>query len=531
MQLNTLNKQLEALGNRDIDFFMKQVENLNSKTDVEIVFSGTVANGKTTLINGLLGINLLPMNVGATTTYITYIQQGSDVIEAILSNGTIQKFPLSKESIESISQMDGVSAINITMESFPYKGVRFVDTPGINDISEDRAERTYEYAPLADAVVFVIDVSKGLTKEESEFFEKKIVKANKDKIFIVLNKIDAIEDEIVPTKLLSEEIAKEYSIYQISALKYLAGKLNSDKIKIEESGTQLFKDDLVNYLENLDKTKIIHKRLEKSLQAIKKLSLAQLDSFIENASKNKPDIEKEIENADKRLEEAQERVALLNQEITDSVVEVGSCVKTYLDKLEADIIDVVNDVPNKEFMIDKFKEEVPRLCKQAVRDIQQCSEKHFKSLSVDFPEMNDILLYIIRHIDDIIVNLVYVLAFIPKVGKFIKPFIPEIQESVRRVVDMFGGQYIASEVEGKIGDVLNGIEEQIMNSINLYQKELMEEAEHNELGAIRAEIISLETLKEMSSEQKSMIDSKVEYFQKKKVLIGEMIDEVIVDAE
>ena len=32
-----------------------------------------------------------------------------------------------------------------------------VDTPGVNDINEARAEITYNYVPRADAVLFLLD--------------------------------------------------------------------------------------------------------------------------------------------------------------------------------------------------------------------------------------------------------------------------------------------------------------------------------------------------------------------------------------
>ena len=39
-----------------------------------------------------------------------------------------------------------------------------VDTPGVNDINEQRAEITYGYMPRADAVVFLLDGAQILTR-------------------------------------------------------------------------------------------------------------------------------------------------------------------------------------------------------------------------------------------------------------------------------------------------------------------------------------------------------------------------------
>ena len=54
MDLQKIKKDISALGNPDIDFFYHLLENLESRNDIEVVFSGTLANGKSTLINAIL---------------------------------------------------------------------------------------------------------------------------------------------------------------------------------------------------------------------------------------------------------------------------------------------------------------------------------------------------------------------------------------------------------------------------------------------------------------------------------------------
>ena len=46
---------------------------------------------------------------------------------------------------------------------FLKNGVTVVDTPGVNDINEQRADITYGYIPRADAAVFLLDASQILT--------------------------------------------------------------------------------------------------------------------------------------------------------------------------------------------------------------------------------------------------------------------------------------------------------------------------------------------------------------------------------
>ena len=398
MLLDNLKKNVASLGNGDIDFFMNQVENLNTKTDIEMVFSGTISNGKSTLINGLLEMDLLPMKLGATTSLITTIQKGEDNIIAVLDDGSKQDYSLSKSSIETISQNNAVASIAIYMEDFPYQGIRFVDTPGIDDISAEREGRTFNYVPLSDAVIFVVDASKGLTREEQLFFENKIVKANKDKIFIVLNKIDAVPDEEIDiAKLLSPTIANEYSVYQISALKYLAGILKQDNVRIEQSGAQKFKDDLDSYLKALNKSKIFKARMEKSLENILRLATIQIDTLVNNASKDKPDIESALKDVHIKINDAKIKQAELEKEINDAVSEIEECINQNINKLKIDINLTVKEVDHNEFMIDQFNEKVPLLCQTMIENIKICTDRKLKGLDLDFKELDELYLYVIRN--------------------------------------------------------------------------------------------------------------------------------------
>jgi len=530
MQLDNLKKNIAPLGNRDIDFFMQQVENLNTKTDIEIVFSGTISNGKSTLINGLLDMDLLPMKLGATTSLITTIHKGENNIIAVLEDGSTQNYPLSKSSIEEISENSSVVNVAITMEDFPYQGIKFVDTPGIDDISTEREGRTFNYVPLADVVIFVVDASKGLTAEEQLFFKNKIVKANKDKIFIVLNKIDMVPDEKIDiTKLLSSEIANEYNVYQISALKYLVGILNDDEERIKQSDIERFKDDLDTYLKELNKSKIFKVRMEKSLKNILSLATIQIDTLINNASKDNTDLEKTIKEVNVKIEEANEEKSILENEMNTAISEMKKCVHQHLNTLKTDINSTIRDVNHKEFMIDKFNEEVPLLCEKMISDIQQCSDEKLKDLNIDFKELDELYLWIIRNIDDVMAQLVWLLTFVPKVGKVITPFVPKIQEGVRKLVDMFGGKVIQSAVESKLEELLDAIEKNINQSIIEYKNNLLADYEHNQLGAIRSELISLVNLLEMNEGKKENSDHQVEYYQKIRDELSETIEILLLE--
>ena len=67
-----------------------------------------------------------------------------------------------------------------------------VDTPGVNDLNEQRAEVTYGYVPRADAVVFLLDAGQALKDSEREFLRSRVLESARDRLIFVLGKMDLL---------------------------------------------------------------------------------------------------------------------------------------------------------------------------------------------------------------------------------------------------------------------------------------------------------------------------------------------------
>ena len=523
MNLQKIKKGISALGNLDIDFFYHLLENLESRNDIEVVFSGTLANGKSTLINAILKKNLLPAKMGVTTSMIAVISKGDDRVVALKKDGDKDEYPLSSESIEEISKNDEVQSLVVYMSDFPYSGIAFVDTPGIDDISMFREEKTIDYVPLADAVVFVLDASKGMTAEEKKFFEERVMKANKDKIFIVLNKADTLNEESNIEKLVPESITSDYRIYAVSALKYLAGTLSGDEKKLNESKLSSFLTDLNSYINSLDSKKVLDSRKIKTLHSIRELADSQYDMLVESVSKTAPQIQEELESLDRKMLELKKEKERLEEEIDKASSSVEECaiknLSTFRDSVERNL----QQVQAKEFKIDVFNEKIPVLCEELRVQLKECSENAFGDFSFEMQYIDELHLKILRDIDDIMAQLAWILTLLPKVGEKVKPLIPAIQEGVRRLVDIFGGQIIDGAVDSRLEKLMDSIEISVVESLNDYKKSILDEYEHSRLGTVRSEIIALESSLRSRQEKRGNVEYQIEYYQNGKKELDELL--------
>ena len=103
-----------------------------------------------------------------------------------------------------------------------------VDTPGVNDINEQRAEITYGYLPRADAAVFLLDATQILTASERQFLEERILRSTRDRLLFVVAKTDLLDEaELAETLAFAKKhlaaIVPEPAIFPVSAKRALAG--------------------------------------------------------------------------------------------------------------------------------------------------------------------------------------------------------------------------------------------------------------------------------------------------------------------
>jgi GTPase SAR1 family protein len=308
-QLNKFRKQKERLGTMladsanvisklnmtsASDTLSKLSEKVNNDT-FKIQVVGTFNNGKSSVINALLGEEVLPAYVLPTTAVINEVKYGEKK-EAILyfRNPLPEKLPNSlspkaKSHMEKYNNQNipplvidyneiedyvvipiGEDPTEMLMES-PYEkvelfwplemlkqGVEIIDTPGLNE-SETRAKVTMEYLAKADAILLVLAADKLCAQDEMDFIENNLNAYGFTDLFFVVNRFDLIpERQKDCVRQFAEMKLSHYStnkIYYISALKAIEGTIQNDYPKVETSGILPFVSNLTDFLTK-DKGKI-----------------------------------------------------------------------------------------------------------------------------------------------------------------------------------------------------------------------------------------------------------------------------------
>ncbi len=203
---------------------------------VHVVVIGEFNRGKSTLVNALIGSALLPMDIVPTTASIWVVERGERVsAHVVRPDGARAPLDATPDSLARLSAdgdlaKEDVKFVHVAVPS-PAVGedVVIIDTPGVNDINQARAEVTYGFLGRADAAIFVMDASSPVTRTEAEFLKGQVLTAHIDRIVFVLNKTSRIDPEEVGEAVeaarerLRELLGRDARVVACDAQRILAG--------------------------------------------------------------------------------------------------------------------------------------------------------------------------------------------------------------------------------------------------------------------------------------------------------------------
>lgn len=165
-----------------------------------LVVLGEFNHGKSTFVNSLLGADILPTGITPTTASINHVVWAArPAARVVMSNGE-SKYIEPAQLKEWVTVAGGRAGEVAYVElGYPSELLRnnvvLVDTPGVNDLNEQRAEVTYGYVPRADAVVFLLDAGQALKDSEREFLRSRVLEGARDRLIFVLGKMDMLSPD------------------------------------------------------------------------------------------------------------------------------------------------------------------------------------------------------------------------------------------------------------------------------------------------------------------------------------------------
>ncbi|MDA8049286.1 MAG: dynamin family protein [Rhodospirillales bacterium] len=238
------------------DFFARLAED---RFNLAVV--GRFSRGKTSLMNAILGTDLLPVGVLPITSVITMVSYGSEPKAVLHYRGTslFMDVPIS-ELAQHITERGnpgnrrGIRAVEVQVPAeFLRRGFTFVDTPGLGSSIRENTRTTEAFLPEADALILVSSHDSPLSEEEAAIVTEARVAGRA--LFVVLNKQDLVDPpsraaavEHVAALLRQAGTDGTASVFSVSARDGLAAKRAGDPARLAESGLPALEQALVAFL-------------------------------------------------------------------------------------------------------------------------------------------------------------------------------------------------------------------------------------------------------------------------------------------
>ncbi|MBV9279049.1 MAG: dynamin family protein, partial [Chloroflexi bacterium] len=184
----------------------------------KIIVLGEFKNGKSTLLNGMLGSKVLPAKAAPATAIITVLVYGDDPRVAVYESGAslnrrsrreprlvswedfVREFQLSRQDQETLQDhgtVDRFRHVEYAQIECHHpicaSGVKLIDSPGLGEhISRTRVATNF--LKQSQAVIFVLNATRILTQDERDFIDNVLGRGRLNHVFFVVNRINQVDE-------------------------------------------------------------------------------------------------------------------------------------------------------------------------------------------------------------------------------------------------------------------------------------------------------------------------------------------------
>jgi predicted GTPase len=222
---------------------------------------GQFKRGKSSLLNAIIGRELLPTGVLPLTSAITVLKFGPRERLVIEREGSpfLDTVPLDRLADYVTERGNPSNRLRVKTASvevplpFLRRGLEFVDTPGVGSTITANTATTDAFLPACDAVLLVTSVESPFTSVETEFLQA--IRESVHKIFFVVNKTDLLAGhecrevlEFVTQTIREQTDTPDVRLFPVSCRLGLAAKREHDDLAYARSGLKILEEALAQFL-------------------------------------------------------------------------------------------------------------------------------------------------------------------------------------------------------------------------------------------------------------------------------------------
>lgn len=470
------------LGEHFIKSMNSWERNIRSRKDdpFTLVVCGEFKRGKSSLINALLGEEVVTTNVTTETVTLNKISYGAHSNEAILSGGRrlrLKDEDLERDNLEELIKEVGepINQIEIKRPIEILKDVTIIDTPGLGDSLKDFSDLVDHALRQADAVIYVFSVSYPLSQAEQLFIKTEILPQRYTDLFLVGNYCDVLRDKNEYERMEQllqqrvEGVLPGQKFWMVSALDELCIQLEEERPNrkladlLADNFAQFRKQ--LGYLVESKREMVLPDRMQRLLKGMTIELEEQLQAMEEGLAMDAKGIQEAMSALESHCAQQNEQQKKATEQIDAAIrgmmEEALGWIRELVDRMEREV-DMLISIPHED-----LKKYYSFYCMETLQNaINTCIEHHtiqlyeqLNKISADLvkslpnaskPELYDFQFALSNMTWTNGDNFSYVCSMIP-IG---------IIQSLSIVTDAIGGIWRDSELKKKVPDLLGNIREQ-----------------------------------------------------------------------
>jgi GTPase SAR1 family protein len=311
----------------------------------KVLVLGEFKNGKSTLLNAMLGHKTLPARAAPATAILTELVYGES--EAVLVFEAekpeprrlswaefVHEFQLNEQDIQTLKQqqyLDRFQHVEYAriecQHRFCANGVRLIDSPGLGEhISRTRV--TINFLKQSQAVIIVLSAISILSEAERAYIER-LGEGRLNQVFFVINRINQVEPEEIGNikhwvqQSLQPHFLDEHGgfdamfyarrVFFVNAKGALDARMATPhkEVLLEESGVPALEEELERFLTSDEK-------LAASLAATVQTLATTVASARKRIAQQKHSLGEPLQELERRRAEAEQQFAMLGAKKEES---------------------------------------------------------------------------------------------------------------------------------------------------------------------------------------------------------------------
>ncbi len=200
---------------------VKQLAKKLENREFLIAFCGHFSAGKSTMINQVVGENLLPSSPIPTSANLVKVKSGEDYAKVFFKNDKPRLYlaPYDYELVKNYCKDgDKIEELEISHSDsrLPANTV-IMDTPGIDSADDAHRIATESAIHLADMIFYVMDYNH-VQAELNFLFTKELMEAGKE-VYLVINQIDKHKDEELSYPNFQRSVVESFASWGVKPLR------------------------------------------------------------------------------------------------------------------------------------------------------------------------------------------------------------------------------------------------------------------------------------------------------------------------